>query len=509
MADIKISELQETQNLDGFYVPGVKETSGSLDSKKFELSGFQESIDKVVNIVQGDIDTFSSSKNYYTGEYVIYNGNVWKFTETHSAGNWNGSDATQVSVYSELENLMTSENETVHVNVSSSDDLLDSTTVTVTLNLSNGTTLQQTCDSSGNCDFTVAIGLEYTIVMAEKAGYQSIGDATYTAEITNRYINIVYQKTLENQTCDITVNFSVYNGGSISDFNNLICYLYRDNTALPNQTITNGVATFTGLTKGVAYSTGIPTHSRYVKPSNKTFIAYDNTGVNFSYKYISQDGFGIFLVYTVTSEGETEYREIELTALYDNEDNWIGGTTYGISSTNAVAIHVYPETLANNGYDYFIKLSDLCTRTTLQWSSSNVQYTDIPMSTSTQVSTNYNGKLYTYYMAYDSRVKLNTISLAADWVVRQTLQYKGQTLYGFIGSVSQLNFIFPLSYPTNKNNIYKVLSSLGFTPNYSGQSWWSNVQYSAPCSWCWNGSAFNGNGGFKNNSFGVLPFFAI
>ena len=345
--------------------------------------------------------------------------------------------------------------------------------------------------------------------MADKAGYQSIGDVTYIAEITNRYINIVYQELLENQTCDVTINFSVYNGGSVSDFNNLTCYLYRGNTALPAQTITNGVATFTGLTKGVTYTTGIPTNSRYAKPSDKTFIAYDNTGVNFSYKYISQDGFGIFLVYTVTSEGETEYREIELTALYNSSDEWVGKDidNNSITSSNSVAIHVYPETLANNGYDYFIKLSDLCTRTAQQWSSSSVQYTDVPMSSSTQVSTNYNGKLYTYYMAYDSRVKLNITSPAADWVVRQTLQYKGQTLYGFIGSVSQLNFIFPLNYPTNKNNIYKVLSSLGFTPNYAGQSWWSSVQANAGNSWNWNGSTFSSS--YKGSSFGVLPFFAI
>lgn len=510
MADIKISSLEETSNLDGFYVPGVKETAGSLDSKKFGLGEFQNSIDKTINSVQGGVETFSSSKNYYVGEYVIYNNNVYRFIDTHSAGLWTGLDVTQVSVYSELENLMTAASETVHINVSKSGGSLDVSTVTVTLNLSNGTSLQQTCDASGNCSFTVTIGLSYTIVMPDQAYYQSIGNVTYTAEITNRYINIVYQETLTNQTCNITVNINPYNGGSPSDFNGYTCYLYRDNTALPAKTFTNGVATFTGLTKGVSYSTGIPTHSKYVKPADKTFIAYDNTGVNFSYKYISQDGFGIFLVYTVTVDGETEYREIELTALYEN-DTWIGESAYGITPSNAVAIHVYPETLANNGYDYFVKLSDLCNRTKKCWSSTAVGYPDVPSATAATLTSYYDGKLYTYYMAYDSRVRVGNTSPAADWVISRTFQYKGQTLHGFIGSPAQMDFIFTVNYNTNKVNIYKVLQSLGYTPTYATSSWWTCQQYDASHAHGWNSSSwlYNVTGNTKLSDKGVLPFFSI
>lgn len=46
---------------------------------------------------------FSTSTSYAVGDYVIYNGALYRFTSAHSAGAWNGSDVTAVTVGSELD----------------------------------------------------------------------------------------------------------------------------------------------------------------------------------------------------------------------------------------------------------------------------------------------------------------------------------------------------------------------------------------------------------------------
>ncbi len=50
-------------------------------------------------------DEFSSSTAYAKGDYVIYNGVLYKFTAAHSAGAWTGSDASAVVVGDELDAL--------------------------------------------------------------------------------------------------------------------------------------------------------------------------------------------------------------------------------------------------------------------------------------------------------------------------------------------------------------------------------------------------------------------
>lgn len=47
--------------------------------------------------------TFSTSATYSVGDYVIYNGNLYRCTVAHSAGSWNASHFTLITVGSELE----------------------------------------------------------------------------------------------------------------------------------------------------------------------------------------------------------------------------------------------------------------------------------------------------------------------------------------------------------------------------------------------------------------------
>lgn len=50
-------------------------------------------------------DEFSTSKVYSVGEYVNYNGLLYKFTVAHPAGSWDTSHVTEVKVGNEVADL--------------------------------------------------------------------------------------------------------------------------------------------------------------------------------------------------------------------------------------------------------------------------------------------------------------------------------------------------------------------------------------------------------------------
>lgn len=61
------------------------------------------SIDKINTTINGNFaPTFSATTAYAIGDYVLYNGTLYKFKATHSAGAWNASHVDAVKVTSQL-----------------------------------------------------------------------------------------------------------------------------------------------------------------------------------------------------------------------------------------------------------------------------------------------------------------------------------------------------------------------------------------------------------------------
>lgn len=52
---------------------------------------------------------FSASKSYAVGDYVTYNGKVYRFTSAHPAGSWDGGDAVAVALGDEIKGIDTSD----------------------------------------------------------------------------------------------------------------------------------------------------------------------------------------------------------------------------------------------------------------------------------------------------------------------------------------------------------------------------------------------------------------
>lgn len=69
------------------------------------IASVEDAIDNAADALAYIADTFSSSKNYSAGDYVIYNSKVYKFTTSHSAGAWVGTDANEIKFADELANF--------------------------------------------------------------------------------------------------------------------------------------------------------------------------------------------------------------------------------------------------------------------------------------------------------------------------------------------------------------------------------------------------------------------
>ena len=74
----------------------------TMDSRVTALeSGAQTTAEDIDNVSKAIAPTFVTTVSYNAGDYVMYNGKLYRFTSTHVAGAWTGGDAVQVTVGSE------------------------------------------------------------------------------------------------------------------------------------------------------------------------------------------------------------------------------------------------------------------------------------------------------------------------------------------------------------------------------------------------------------------------
>ena len=116
MADIKISELEPTTDLEGLYTIGADKNNLSKkvslqflkDAANYanEQGDYAKQAGDTVNgnVGVSDYPEFSASQSYVIGDIVRYNGVLYAFTANHAASAWNGSDVKATSI-----NAITSE----------------------------------------------------------------------------------------------------------------------------------------------------------------------------------------------------------------------------------------------------------------------------------------------------------------------------------------------------------------------------------------------------------------
>lgn len=77
---------------------------GAIESsEEVPIEQFPERINSVASSVSDNIaPQFSEEQKYNENNIVFYNGDLYKFNVDHYAGPWTGSDATQITIGSEL-----------------------------------------------------------------------------------------------------------------------------------------------------------------------------------------------------------------------------------------------------------------------------------------------------------------------------------------------------------------------------------------------------------------------
>lgn len=118
MADIKISELAETTDLNGLYTIG---TDKNNSSKKVALQFIKDAADYAntqgdyakeaadnltSNLGLSEYPEFSETVQYSRGDIVRYSGKLYRFVQTHAAGAWVGTDTVRTSINAEVENAL-------------------------------------------------------------------------------------------------------------------------------------------------------------------------------------------------------------------------------------------------------------------------------------------------------------------------------------------------------------------------------------------------------------------
>lgn len=110
MADIKISELEPTTDLEGLYTIGSDKNNLSKkvslqflkDAANYanEQGDYAKQAGDTVNgnVGVSDYPEFSASKSYVIGDIVRYNGVLYAFTANHAASAWNGNDVKATSI---------------------------------------------------------------------------------------------------------------------------------------------------------------------------------------------------------------------------------------------------------------------------------------------------------------------------------------------------------------------------------------------------------------------------
>ena len=157
-----------------------------------------------------DIPQFDESESYAIGDFVMYDGKLYKFLASHAPGAWNPQEVQQTNLVKEVDDMVKSDYEEVIIDLKTeTGDPLPNVEVVVTVEgEQSGRNLMT--DAQGRCTTNVQKGLEYTVSCANVPNYLPVTDIVRRASLSTRYITVTYveDSTLTSETVKITVGYS-------------------------------------------------------------------------------------------------------------------------------------------------------------------------------------------------------------------------------------------------------------------------------------------------------------
>lgn len=133
------------------------------------------------DMVENLAEPFSASNDYSAGDYVIYNGVLYMFTDDHSAGAWTGSDAVQTTATNEIIYL---KNAIDDISIGGEVNLFNPYTLIRNVFL-DGTTGEEASNNNYDASDFIAVDGTYTVRAFEYSGaartrvYMYDGDKVY------------------------------------------------------------------------------------------------------------------------------------------------------------------------------------------------------------------------------------------------------------------------------------------------------------------------------------------
>ena len=448
------------------------------------------------------IPDFDEEDDYEEDDYVMHNGQMYKFLSEKQAGAWDSSLVSPTDIYSELVAMRNGEFEIVTVTVSDGATPMSS----ITVNCQSTNTASAVTDENGQCSFSVPKGVMYTIgIESQPNGYYPIGNKSYMASYSSRNVNFGYIPISDAaQQEEVTVLLLSGSGSGTSVFTasegaSVGYTIEGDDNEYTATVNSGGIATF-NIPMGSSYTISFPSIDGFSKPSDRSYTAVfsERTVVQRFPIYVGSDD-----ILILCTDG-IEYTKSEYEAL---ETKPTGVAIH----VNAAALRTTPSGL-NDGKmcDFYIPKSwQSMSRTYL---SSNVTITNVT-TTTTNDQSNSNSCHFKYTGTLDTdRLRLfiegsSYTSQAYDFVNGKTFTYTDSesnevTLNASIPSFGQLWVI-----KTALTNINDCLGLIGGNSiNINSGNWWSSTQCNS--NYMWGLSSGSPNNNHKNNNFNVLAVFA-
>ena len=223
MADIKISELEPTTDLEGLYTIGSDKNNLSKkvslqflkDAANYanEQGDYAKEVGDTVNgnVGVNDYPAFSASASYSAGDIVRYNGTLYQFTANHAASAWNGNDVKATSInaitsgkLTELESEIDNTIDEFKETITEQDNVIDKFKETITEQVSKYRPIEITGDVTNAADEEDITSKDGLLKFKNRSSLNGMGHV-----ILRKNKSVAEQVTLQNTIYEIRYNFDL------------------------------------------------------------------------------------------------------------------------------------------------------------------------------------------------------------------------------------------------------------------------------------------------------------
>ena len=182
-----------------------------LTISSINIENLESETSKLNTIIgPNDVTEFNISTFYLKGDFVMYDGKLYKFTENHAAGEWDDSQVIETNLFSEIEYMTKNDYEEVVITLQNeSGTPLPDVLVAVHVEGENSAR-NFTSDTYGMCTTNVSKGLDYTVSANNVEGYYPTTPISRRASLPKRYVNVTYvvDDTLTQEHLQVTLSYS-------------------------------------------------------------------------------------------------------------------------------------------------------------------------------------------------------------------------------------------------------------------------------------------------------------